>query len=265
MDYLSSPDLGTANTDVAAALAGLSIPLREEAPWKRTIGEVEQVSFFFEQRSACGNFETREMVRAWDDEDWQRARPQHPLTYQRVFFRNRHRFRDHFRRRVPIAAVWRRGKMEIVRVGRSALDLARSVEPPPQLPDGAQCCEVTDDSLAAALCAVGIPLDRARPWRFDAQSRPVFRFHPVSPDGSMRTAELILAFGDLAKDGWWSRHAEHPFAYVLCAAANHEWFVARVRESEPMVVLKRGGVTGLLPAGANDGLQKVFFDEFNRY
>ena len=254
MDYLSGATAQTSNTDAAAAL-GVLIPMREEKRWARSTGAVEQVVFYFHPQSECGKFETGEMIRAWDDPEWHHAFARHPLAYMRVFFRNRHRLRDHFRDGVPLAAAWRAGKMELL----TLRERPPRTEPFPPRPTG-DLVRVDDDSLAAAFMAVGIPLFTGAPWIRTGQG-VVYQFHPVSPCGQFSAAALAIAW---EQENWYESHRTHPFAYVSCAKRNHDFLVDQIRRKAPTVVMMKNGLPCTLPADAPDDLQRIFFKEFNR-
>ncbi len=257
MDYLTgSSAQATSNTDVAAAL-GVLVPMREDKRLEKTSGAVEQVTFYFEAQSECGQFQTVELIRAWDDKVWQRDRPRHPWSYLRVFFQNRHRLRDMRSKGVQLAATWREEKMELVTVRGDLRGQDKVPSPAP----GTDAVETDSDDVAAALMAVGVPLWTSNPWRRGGANGIVYRFHSVSPCGRMSAAALSLAW---EQEDWWTEHREHPFAYPFCAARNHAFLTKLVKQKPPLVVMMRQGLPCFLPANADPAVEGRFFREFNK-
>lgn len=257
MDYLraDAPAQQTGNTELAAALGSMSIPMLKERPWRRLSGVSEAVTFFFEQRSNCGSFQTEKMVKAWDDHEWQRNRPRHPLSYMRVFFRNWHRWRDHVDGGISIGAIRRAEKIELISLveGRPIRgEQNPAVEGP--------AVETDDPELAMALLALGISPAPGSRWTRTAPHR--FCFMAGDPLGRFQTAVLMLAW---QHPGWWEQNPEHPFAYLICAAANKRWLRDKIRGAAPVVTMKTPrGLPAFLSSAADDDAQRIFFRELKR-
>jgi hypothetical protein len=107
-----SPGLETTNTNLAAALCAVGIPLRKKTPVRVVAGpKGDRYTFFFEASSPCGIYKTHELMRAWDDAAWHDKNPEHPFAYLKVACDNEKRLLDYIKRRVPIAAVVKGSKI----------------------------------------------------------------------------------------------------------------------------------------------------------
>jgi hypothetical protein len=103
MIYLSA--LETTNTKLAACLAACGIPLRKDTPIKKLTGDRgDQICFFFEEFSPCGQYETSKLIAVWEDREWHLKNPEHPFAYLKVAFDNFERLTDYARRGVPTVA-----------------------------------------------------------------------------------------------------------------------------------------------------------------
>ncbi len=116
MHHLSSLDpntkLETTNTKLAAALAAVGIPLNKTVPVRVMTGDRgDSFCFFFESKSPCGNYETAELIKAWDDKEWHERHPEHPFAYLKVAFENQARLTDYVRKAAPTAVVEKNGKI----------------------------------------------------------------------------------------------------------------------------------------------------------
>ena len=119
--------LETNNTDLAAALCAVGIPLRKANPVKVLTGEGgDRHVFFFEERSECGLYRTAELIQAWNDEAWHIRNPEHAFAYLKVAFENRKRLLDYVKSRVPIAAVKKGNKVAFLSL-RANDDIQRKV------------------------------------------------------------------------------------------------------------------------------------------
>lgn len=125
--------------------------------------------------------------------------------------------------------------------------------------------ETHNTKLAAALCAVGIPLRKETPVRLmtgiKGGDSHCFFFQPQSPCGNYRTVELIQAWSDPA---WHRAHPEHPFAYLKVAFDNQERLNDYIRNGTRIAIVEKGSKFGFLSIHASDVTQKVFFKELNR-
>lgn len=256
MDYLRSdtPAHQVSSTELAAALAAMGIPMLRERPWQRLSGDSEATTFFFEKFSACGNYPTDQMVKAWDDHDWQRGRPRHPLSYIRRFFQNLHRYREWEAGHISIGAIRRAEKIELLTLieGRPIRG-----EQNPHV-DG-PAIETDDLELAMALLALGISPAPGMKWNRTGPRR--FLFMAGDPLARFQTGALTLAW---RQADWWAKHPEHPFAYLMCAVANKRWLLEKIRTLAPIVTMK--GPTGhpaFLSSAAGDEAQRRFFKALN--
>jgi hypothetical protein len=103
--------LETSNTKLAAALCAVGIPLRKETPVRLMSGpKGDSHCFFFQERSACGEYQTDELIKAWDSKEWHMRNPEHPFAYLKVAFENHERLRDYVKKGTRIATVTRGSK-----------------------------------------------------------------------------------------------------------------------------------------------------------
>lgn len=108
------------NTQLAAALTALGIPLDPHVGAQHFREKVapsnikDTTVWTFAERSACGKYDSAEMVRCWHDEAWMKANPEHPLAYLRAAFRNRDKLLDYICDVQGPLAVKRRGERAVV-------------------------------------------------------------------------------------------------------------------------------------------------------
>lgn len=129
--------------------------------------------------------------------------------------------------------------------------------------------ETTNSKLAAALCAVGIPLRKQRGDLKPVQivtggkggDRVAFFFEDQSPCGAYKTKELMLAWEN---EHWHRNNPEHPFAYLKVAMENLERLNEYCRKGTPMAYVTRGSKIAFLSLNAPDQLQQKVFTELKR-
>jgi hypothetical protein len=118
--FLRSSSLETANTQLAAALCAVGIPLRANLPVQIFTGDRgDRVTFFFEPVSPCGLYHTSQLINAWEDAEWHRKNPEHPFAYLKVAFTNQTRLLDYIKSGVPIAAVEKGSKVAFIALNAS--------------------------------------------------------------------------------------------------------------------------------------------------
>lgn len=112
--------LETTNTMLAAALAAVGIPLRNHNGVQLLTGDFgERHCFFFEPKSPCGDYNTMELIKAWDDPSWHEKHPEHPFAYLLVAFRNHQRLTDYIKRGRRTAAVRKGAKIAFLPIDAS--------------------------------------------------------------------------------------------------------------------------------------------------
>lgn len=118
-------ELETTNTDLAACLSALGIPLRKECPVRKLEGDRgRQLCFFFEEQSKDGRFQTAEMIAAFQDITFIEKFPEHPMAYLAAAYRNRARLLDYTKSNVPMMVIERGRKMAFVPANVDARVLA---------------------------------------------------------------------------------------------------------------------------------------------
>lgn len=96
------------------ALTALGIPLDADCPYQETRelidGREERVvTWVLKPASACGRYDTQEMIRAWADSGFAKANPEHPFAYIKQAFENRDRIEKTTNSQSPLALI-RKGK-----------------------------------------------------------------------------------------------------------------------------------------------------------
>lgn len=112
--------LETTNTDLAAALTAVGIPLNKTTPVRVMTGHGgDRHAFFFQHASPCGNYKTLELIRAWDDPEWHRTHPEHPFAYIKVALQNRKRLVEYVKGSTPIFVAEKHGKLAFISLNAS--------------------------------------------------------------------------------------------------------------------------------------------------
>lgn len=112
--------LETTNTKLAAALCAVGIPLRKDTPVRLMTGlRGDSHCFFFEAQSACGDYKTDELIKAWDNKEWHLRNPEHPFAYLKVAFDNAERLTDYIKKGTRIATVTRGSKFGFLSLAAS--------------------------------------------------------------------------------------------------------------------------------------------------
>lgn len=86
----SAQPISLNDTRLFAALVSLGIP-PVEGPTiyaGETADGTPRQTWFLEKRSTCGKYDTAELVKAWNDQSWMEANPEHPLAYMKAFSMN---------------------------------------------------------------------------------------------------------------------------------------------------------------------------------
>ena len=119
MIHLAS--LETTNSKLAAALTAVGIPLKKSKPVQIMTGTKggDRVAYFFEAKSPCGLYDTKELMLAWENEEWHRRNPEHPFAYLKVGMQNLERLNEYCRKGTPIAFVSRGSKVAFLSVKSS--------------------------------------------------------------------------------------------------------------------------------------------------
>jgi hypothetical protein len=117
----------------------------------------------------------------------------------------------------------------------------------------------TNTSLAAALCAVGVPLAEKPYVQVIGDGvrgeRTIWFFEPQSTCGKYATKDLITAWSDPA---WHFANPEHPFAYIKVAMLNRERLVDKVKQAVPLVCVMRKGKIAFIPLDASPSTEDRF-------
>lgn len=100
--------------NMVAALTALGIPLDTDCPYQETReminGQEQRVrTWVLKPSSVCGRFETQAMIKAWWDDGFAKANPEHPFAYIKQAFENRERIAQAVAAHAPLALI-RKGK-----------------------------------------------------------------------------------------------------------------------------------------------------------
>lgn len=121
---------------------------------------------------------------------------------------------------------------------------------------------VGDISLAAALLAVGIPLNEETPCYALKQpggnTHYQFLFQEYSLCENYKTLTLINAWEN---DSWHISNPEHSFAYIKCAFKNKESLLDKVKQGSELVMIEKNGKIAVLSKNASKDLQDKIFGE----
>jgi hypothetical protein len=126
MIHLAS--LETTNSKLAAALTAVGIPLKKSKPVQIVTGGKgpDRVAYFFEAKSPCGAYDTKELMLAWENDEWHARNPEHPFAYLKVGMQNLDRLNEYCRKGTPIAYVQRGSKIAFLSLNASD-DLQKKV------------------------------------------------------------------------------------------------------------------------------------------
>lgn len=111
--------LETTNTQLAAALCAVGIPLNKDCPVRLITGDRDRHAFFFEPQSPCGLYVAAELIKAWDDKEWHEKNPEHPFAYLKVAFQNSTRLTDYIKSGTRVAAIKRGHKIAFISLNAS--------------------------------------------------------------------------------------------------------------------------------------------------
>jgi hypothetical protein len=118
-----SDDAGTTNTLLAAALSAVGIPFHRTRASAIVTGDGirgnHRITWYFEARSLCGKYSTKELIAAWDDRDWHQRNPEHPFAYIKCASQNHQRLIDHLKQDTPLGLVRKGDKVALVSMNAS--------------------------------------------------------------------------------------------------------------------------------------------------
>lgn len=119
--HREAPYCYTSNTLLAAALATVGVPLVKERPFMHTkVDGEERVVWLFQMNSADGQYETKALMQAWEDDKFATANPDHPFVFAKFALLNRNRLLDVIKTSVPLVAIKRGDAICLVRQGSKA-------------------------------------------------------------------------------------------------------------------------------------------------
>lgn len=102
------------NTQLAAALYTIGIPLRKDPPYTKSkrVDDSLMTTWHFHPKDSEGLYDTVELMEAWkDDVEFIRNNPTHPFTYTMLSIKNYKQFVDHVHRQKPwVSYKFKNGK-----------------------------------------------------------------------------------------------------------------------------------------------------------
>lgn len=105
----------TKNLSLAAALITLGVPLSDETPFVKIKSvQGEQYTFYFEDVTACGQYRTIDLIKAWDNATFQEDEPEHPFAYISCAFKNREKLLDTVKQAIALVLIQKNGKGALV-------------------------------------------------------------------------------------------------------------------------------------------------------
>jgi hypothetical protein len=109
---------GFNNTLLAAALAAMGIKFEAKRGLIQTRGDGiasgGRFTYYFEECSYDGKHKTDELIKAWEDQAWHDAHPEHPFAYIKCALLNRERLVDMIKDDVPLVMHRHRGKIALL-------------------------------------------------------------------------------------------------------------------------------------------------------
>lgn len=105
----------TTDISLASALLSMGIDFCAEIPFaKIKTPNGEQYKFFFTERSNDGQFATGEMIKNWNNENFYKENPDHPLAYLKCFTINRNGLLDAIKQSVEFVVIEKNGKLAVI-------------------------------------------------------------------------------------------------------------------------------------------------------
>jgi hypothetical protein len=101
-DAATTPALHTECVELACALLACGIPLWSPLPVTR---EDKRLVFFFHPSDPTGDYNTRQLMLAWEDATWHLQHPEHPFSYLWCAFENRRRLMTEVRSHSPTVCL----------------------------------------------------------------------------------------------------------------------------------------------------------------
>jgi hypothetical protein len=111
---------------LASALLAVGVPFCDTPFMKSRTLKGEQYTFFFKESSACGAYQTLDLLKAWDDPLFHERNPEHPLSYIRCAYQNKEGLLDKVNQGLDLVVIEKNGKMAIISKNASA-DLQNKV------------------------------------------------------------------------------------------------------------------------------------------
>ncbi|MDR3406381.1 MAG: hypothetical protein P4L99_28105 [Chthoniobacter sp.] len=132
LEALNADPLATRNTILFAALTALGIPPEVElcGEYVETVGGRPKAATVWRlaEQSIDGRFKTGEMIKHWNDPDFAKKHPEHPLAYIQCAFNNRERAVDFLKDQGPIVMKRRGNKIGFITRHTSEADKRRIID-----------------------------------------------------------------------------------------------------------------------------------------
>lgn len=102
--------------DISLASGLLSLGIRLEAPamYVEDQNLDKDFWFYFSEESECGEYRTRDMIKAWYDDGFISDNPEHPFSYIKVAYKNRNSLLDEIKGGVTHKLLQDGGKLILV-------------------------------------------------------------------------------------------------------------------------------------------------------
>lgn len=116
---------GNASNDMlVAALAALGIEPDASKVSSMVVGDgikgEGNLTYYFAERSSCGQYATHEMIKAWEDDDWHAKNPEHPFAYIKCALLNLAEIQERNRKDIPLAKIRQGKKFALIGLNSSA-------------------------------------------------------------------------------------------------------------------------------------------------
>lgn len=106
--------ISTTNLALASALLAIGIDFQEPAFVKARTVKGDQFTFFFKNVSTCGQYDTIQMMNAWNDERYHLENPESPFAYIKCAFNNREALMDKIHQGIDLVVLEKNGKLAVV-------------------------------------------------------------------------------------------------------------------------------------------------------
>jgi hypothetical protein len=105
----------TTDINLAVALLTMGVPPTEKDHFQKVKSvRGETCVFHFQDKTQCGTYKTRDLMKYWDDDDFEINNPDHPFTLLKVYDRNKNGLLDWIKKQAATLIVEMDGRYLII-------------------------------------------------------------------------------------------------------------------------------------------------------